>query len=332
MTRNEIIAALSAVGALMQEPDEQLSSVLRRTEINNPWFTDLECRRMLSSFSELMLNKSALETWAARYEENTTSKTVGLVLAGNVPFVGMHDIICVLVSGHKALIKLSSKDSFFFPWFKQQLVQMNAGFDQKLVFTDKLEQFDAIIATGSNNSARYFEYYFGKYPNIIRKNRTSVAILTGNESEETIYNLGKDVFYYYGLGCRNVSKVFIPEHFDKQLLFKYWEDYRYVTDNTKFKNNYDYNRALLMLNNTSYLTNDFYMLVDSDQLHSPLSVLYCETYFSEAALQEQLDLIAPELQCVVAAAPGNTAFGKTQFPGLSDYADFVDTMLFLNTI
>lgn len=333
MESGKTIDGLIAAGAFIQTKPDDLMAVLHRTEINNPWFTQTECLRMLDSICNKLLAADDLHTWVTQYNTKPVSpKTIGLVLAGNVPFVGMHDLICVLASGHNAKVKLSSKDMFFFPWFKQVLVKINGEFEQRIQFVDKLENFDAVIATGSNNSARYFEYYFGKYPHIIRKNRTSVAILTGNETEEQLRNLGKDVFYYYGLGCRNVGKVFIPEEFDRQLLFKYWEDYRYVTDNTKFKNNYDYNRALLLLNSTNYLTNDFYMLVDSNELFSPLSVLYCETYKSEQDLQEKLDIILPDLQCIVAAAPGNTMFGQTQYPGLSDYADHVDTMAFLTAL
>lgn len=295
----------------------------------NGWFTPEECRRMLDNFCAQFFDEQELTNWMKAYTATSTPKTVGLVMAGNVPFVGMHDLLCVVMSGNKALVKMSSKDDLFFPWMKETLQGIDPAMAEQIQFTEKLENFDAVIATGSNNSARYFEYYFGKYPHIIRKNRTSIAILTGNESDAELYDLGKDVFWYYGLGCRNVGKVFIPQHYDKQNLFRLWEDYRYVIDNTKYKHNYDYNRALLMLNKTNYLTNDFYMLVDSDQLYSPLSVLFAETYSNEADLNQKIELIAENLQCVVSQAPGNTAFGRTQLPGLSDYADHVDTMAFL---
>jgi len=327
-----IIKSLASLGKQLLAPNDALKSVLHKTEIHNPWFTNLECMRMLESISKQMLNTAALENLIQKSALPQQRKTIGLVLAGNVPFVGMHDLICVLVSGHQAKIKLSTKDTFFFKWMKQALVSLDNYFENAIQFVEKLEHFDAVIATGSNNSARYFEYYFGKYPHIIRKNRTSIAILTGAETETQLYDLGKDVFYYYGLGCRNVSKIFMPENYDLQQLFKFWEDYRYVAENTKFKNNYDYNRALLMLNNTPYLTNDFYMLVESDQLFSPLSVLYRETYYDTKNLQLQLDAISENLQCVVANAPGNTNFGATQYPGLSDYADHIDTMAFLSTV
>ncbi|MBK7441379.1 MAG: acyl-CoA reductase [Bacteroidetes bacterium] len=329
MDTKRVISSLAVFGQKIKNPDAELLAVLHRTEIHNPWFTPAETQRMLNSISENMLNEADLMLWASAYPKPASQKTIGLVLAGNVPFVGMHDLICVLVSGHFAQVKLSSKDMFFFPWLKKELVKLDPVFESQIQFVEKLENFDAVIATGSNNSSRYFEYYFGKYPHIIRKNRTSIAILTGDESDEELYNLGKDVFYYYGLGCRNVGKVFIPENYDKQNLFRLWEDYRYVTENTKYSNNYDYNRALLMLNSTDYLTNDFYMLLDNEQLFSPLSLLYCETYYTKENLAQKIEQISADLQCVVASAPGNTPFGKTQFPGLSDYADHIDTMAFL---
>lgn len=326
------IAAMTAFGALLQPDNADLQQLIRRTGYTNGWFTEEESWRMLESFRTQFLDAQALRSWMERYKSAPQPRTVALVLAGNVPFVGMHDLLCVLMSGHQALVKLSSKDPYFFPWMQEQLQHIAPEIAGQIRFTEKLEDFDAVIATGSNNSARYFQYYFGKYPHIIRKNRTSVAILTGDETEDDLRALGKDVFYYYGLGCRNVGKVFIPEGYDIQNLFRYWEDYRYVIDHMKYKNNYDYNRALLLLNNTYYLTNDFYMLVESDQLFSPLSVLYFETYKIAQDLEEKISAIAENLQCVVSLQPGNTPFGKTQFPGLSDYADHADTMQFLSEL
>ncbi|HMX03597.1 MAG TPA: acyl-CoA reductase [Chitinophagales bacterium] len=323
------IAALVSLGECLQTYPDDLSEVVTRMGHVNGWFTETECKRMLSSICGEFLQRDLLHTWMSNYQATETQKTIGIVMAGNVPFVGMHDLLCIIMSGHKAQVKMSSKDNLFFPWMKEALSKISPPVSEQITFTEKLENFDAVIATGSNNSARYFEYYFGKYPHIIRKNRTSIAILTGNESDDALYNLGKDVFWYYGLGCRNVGKVFIPEGYDKQHFFRLWEDYRYVVDNTKYKHNYDYNRALHLLNKTNYLTNDFYMLVDSDQLYSPLSVLYAETYLHDADLQLKLESIGENLQCVVSSAPGNTPFGKTQEPRLSDYADHVDTMQFL---
>lgn len=328
----ERIRALSTFGASLYEGNASLTDVLRQTQAQNGWFDREQLWTMLLSFRQQFFDAEKLQAWISGYTPADRMKTVGLVLAGNVPFVGMHDILCVLMSGHRAQIKLSSKDSYFFPWMQAQLQEIYPPLADQLSFTERLQDFDAVIATGSNNSARYFNYYFGKYPHIIRRNRTSVAVLHGDETPEQLEALGKDVFTFYGLGCRNVGKVFVPQGYDQQLLFKYWEPYRQVIDNPKYKHNYDYNRALLLLNNTPYLTNDFYMLVESEQLFSPLSVLYLQSYSDATDLQEKLDPIAADLQCIVSNRPGNTPFGKTQDPGLSDYADHIDTMQFLQSL
>ncbi len=333
MTLKERIDGFTELGDVLSSRDNDLSEVLYKTETHNPWFTKLNCELMLENLTENFFEREKLRSWSEKYgslpEKN---KTVGLVLAGNVPFVGMHDILSVIISGNKARVKLSSKDVFFFPWLHKQLIDINKEFGEKLLFVEKLENFDAVIATGSNNSARYFEYYFGKYPHIIRKNRTSIAILSGNESDEELYKLGKDVFYFYGLGCRNVSKIYFPELFDRQKLFRVWEDFRYISENTKYNNNFDYNRAILLLNQTPYLTNDFFMLQETDKLFSPISVLFCETYNDEQDLNNKIVALGENIQCVVAKSDGNTDFGQTQFPKLGNYADNVDTMEFLKNL
>ncbi len=324
------IQAFAELGNRIAAMPDDLKEIVYKTEMYNPWFTEQFCTLMLGSFRDHYLDKNKLAAWTAAYPDlPEKDKTIGLVLAGNVPFVGMHDLLCVLMSGNKAEVKLSSKDTFFFPWMQQQLVKINNAFNDRIVFTEKLTHFDAVIATGSNNSARYFDYYFGKYPHIIRKNRTSVAVLTGEESEAALKELGKDIFYYYGLGCRNVSKIFLPAGFEPEKLFRIWEDFRYVADNTKYKNNYDYNRTLLLLNQTPHLANDFFMLVETDQLFSPLAEIYFEYYADVDALFTKINAAGESLQCVVAAAEGNTPFGQSQFPQITDYADHVDTMEFL---
>lgn len=333
MKLTERIESIAATGAIIESMPADLQEVLQKTEAGNRWFTEMHCRLMLKNFTNAFLNAEKLQQWAFPYGELPDGgKTIGLVLAGNVPYVGMHDLLCVLMSGHRAMVKLSSKDLYFFPWWHNTLTEINPAFAYRIVFAERLENFDAVIATGSNNSSRYFEYYFGKYPHIIRKNRTSVAIITGNESDEQLKLLGRDVFYFYGLGCRNVSKLFVPRDFNVERIFPLWEDFNYVQDNNKYKNNYDYNRALLLLNNTPHLANDFFMLVETPDLFSPLSTVYYERYDNAEALQEKINAIGDQLQCVVANATGNTPFGQTQFPALADYADHVDTMQFLKGI
>lgn len=323
---------IGRLGEILQ-PGEELDALLAKTEAYNPWFTKFHTELMLQSFREHFFNEENIRNWLSSYEPlEEKNKTIGLVLAGNIPFVGMHDIISVLASGNKAKIKLSSKDQFLFPYLFGKLAETDPSLKEKIEFVDRLENFDAVIATGSNNSARYFEYYFGKYPHIIRKNRTSVAILTGDESEEDLHALGKDVFYYYGLGCRNVGKIYMPEFFEPEKLFRIWDALHYVMENNKYKNNYDYNRALLLLNQAPHLANDFFMMVEQPGLFSPLASVYYEYYSDRTELDVKINAVADDLQCVVTSAEGNTKFGQTQFPGLTDYADHVDTMAFLKSL
>ncbi|MFN0275851.1 MAG: acyl-CoA reductase [Chitinophagales bacterium] len=333
MNLNSNIETLVAFGKELKKGSSVLQELLHKTEIENGWFTQKNMQLSIDVFCENYFHEEKLSRWLSKYDiHENSNKTVGLILAGNIPFVGMHDLLCVLMSGNNAKVKLSSKDKYFFPYMMERLEKLNKDYANKVEFVEKLEKFDAVIATGSNNSARYFNYYFGKYPHIIRKNRTSTAILSGNETDEQLHGLGKDVFWYYGLGCRNVSKIYVPEAFDLQRLFKVWEDYRDVIDNNKYKNNFDYNRAILLLNQTPHLTNDFFMLVESDKIFSPLSLLYYEFYSSKSELEEKINAIHDDLQCVVASTEGNTPFGKTQFPELTDYADHVDTMEFLQKL
>jgi hypothetical protein len=333
MNLQQRINAFAQLRDVFLQPDEELDSVLDKTETHNPWFTRMHCELMLQNFAENYLSKGKLEAWAKKYGQLPEKNlTVGLVLAGNIPFVGMHDILSVLLCGYRAKIKLSSKDEYFFPYLHKKLKEANQGFHDKMIFAERLKDFDAIIATGSNNSARYFEHYFGKYPHIIRKNRTSIAVLTGNESEGEMTALGKDVFYYFGLGCRNVSKLYLPSGFEPQILFKIWDKFNYVIDNNKYKNNYDYNRALMLLNQVPHFANDFFFLTENQNLFSPLAILYFEYYTSKNDLEQKLNPLGENVQCIVAKADGNTLFGQTQFPELSDYADKADTMKFLMEI
>ncbi|MEZ5013105.1 MAG: acyl-CoA reductase [Chitinophagales bacterium] len=329
-TLEDIAEILAEAGKRLEGDAHGLPEVIEKTEMYNPWFTADHCNLMLQSFRDHYFAPEKLKQWISNYSGRPLNhKTTGLVFAGNVPFVGMADLLAVLMSGNSAMIKLSSKDSFFFPWFAEQLTSLSPVLGNRVVFTERLKDFDNIIATGSNNAARYFHYYFDKYPHIIRKNRTSVAIIHKDISDAELLALGKDVFYYYGLGCRNVGKLFLPDTFDITRIFEAWAPYAYVMDNTKYKNNYDYNRALLLLNKTEHFANDFFMLQETADLFSPLSVLYFSKYADTETLQTHLDEIAGDLQCVVASGAGNTAFGYSQFPELWDYADHVDTLDFL---
>jgi hypothetical protein len=275
------------------------------------------------------LSRDKLEKWLSAYpiEMPANPKTVGIVMAGNIPMVGFHDLLSVMVSGHNALIKLSSKDHVLLTWLLKKLFGLDEDWKNRITVSDLLRGMDAVIATGSNNSSRYFEYYFAKYPHIVRRNRGSVAVLTGDESEDDLKRLGFDMLSYFGLGCRNVSKLLVPEGYSFDFLFESIMPFRYVIDHNKYKNNYDYNRTLLLMNKEPHLANEFLMLREDDRIVSPVAMVHYETYKTEDELNKILLKDEQNIQCV--AGSDFIPFGKTQSPELWDYADGVDTMKFL---
>jgi len=255
-------------------------------------------------------------------------------MAGNIPMVGFNDLLCVLISGNKFVGKLSSDDKFLLPFIAKILIAANSKFSDYIEFTEgQLKNIDAVIATGSNNSSRYFDYYFGKYPNIIRKNRNSIAVLTGNESMNDLRLLGKDVFQYFGLGCRNVSKLFVPKGYKFHTFYESIFDYKNFNKNNKYGNNYEYNRTVyLMSNHPSLLDNNFLLLKEAPAYTSPIGVLFYEFYSDIHALNERLEKEKEQIQCIVSRSPvikNKIDFGEAQCPGLADYADGIDTMRFL---
>jgi hypothetical protein len=277
----------------------------------NAWFTLEEVQRSVTSLSN-MLNNTDLEKWFESIEITETPKKVGLILAGNIPLVGFHDVLSVLATGNIALIKLSSFE-----------------------YTERLKDFEAIIATGSNNSSRYFDYYFGKVPHIIRKNRNSVAVLTGEESVESMRRLGHDIFDYFGLGCRNVSKIYIPEDYEIKNFFEPIEQFQPIVNHFKYNNNYDYNKSIYLVNGVKHFDNGFLLLKEDQALPSPLAVLYYEKYNSLEEVKGRLTLEKDNIQCVVAEVQldlesPELGFGQSQSPRLWDYADNVNTIAFLN--
>lgn len=280
-----------------------------------------------------MLDETQLRTWLAAYNlENLQPRKVGVVMAGNIPLVGFHDLLTVLLSGNYLYAKLSSEDTFLPKWLVHQLVSIEPGFKDFVVFVDLLKDVDAVIATGSDNTARYFEYYFSKKPHIIRRNRSSLAVLTGFESPEELAKLGGDIFQYYGLGCRNVSKLFVPEGYHPEALFQALEPYKWVLDHHKYANNYDYNKSILLVNQTPHYDNGFLLLTENKQLASPISVIHLETYVSQEDLKQKLAALKNKIQCVVSALgwyQGSVPFGEAQCPTVDQYADNVDTMAFL---
>jgi hypothetical protein len=302
----------------------------------NGWFTPESVAQALKGLA-LMLEEKSITEFSKNITEPQEPKTVAVIMAGNIPAVGFHDMLCVLLSGHNILIKVSSDDPAFIPFLAGMLIYYQQDFAPKINFSEgKLINFDSVIATGSDNTAKHFEYYFGKYPNIIRKNRSSVAILNGKETKEELTRLGKDIFDYYGLGCRNVTKIYVPEGYVFDGLFESLYEYKYVLDNKKYNNNYEYNRAIYLLDLIPFLDNNFLMIKESSDLHAPTSVLFYETYTNQESLVEKINLLLPNLQCIVTnfdiEGLKTIALGCTQEPSIFDFADNVNTLDFLNKI
>lgn len=311
------------------------AEIIQMAQHYNGWFTPEQVYFAIKSWANA-LTESNLDQWLASYNfDNTTSKTVGLILAGNIPLVGFHDFLSVLISGHKALVKTSSKDEKLLPYLAKYLISVQPVLEKQIEFTEgKLENFDAVIATGSNNTARYFEYYFSKVSNIIRKNRNSVAVLDGTETKEELIALGDDIFKYYGLGCRNVSKIFVPQGYDFTLFFEAMFHYGEIIHYERYANNYDYNKAVFLMSEFKILDNEFMTLKQDTSYSSPISSVFYEYYENLDQIKQKLALDAELIQCIVSKnlVPNSLNFGQTQHPQLWDYADNVDTISFLTKI
>ena len=334
---DKIINTFSTLGDILNHPDEELSTLISDQAHYNAWFTPANVEKAVTSIGK-MLNRDDLSAWLNTYPLNEHEpKRVGLILAGNIPLVGFHDILCVLASGNYALIKLSSQDNKLIKYVLQKLVEIDNDYANKFSFIERLENFDAVIATGSNNTSRYFDYYFGKVPNIIRRNRNSIAVITGNETAEQLHELGHDIFDYYGLGCRNVSKLLVPEGYNFNFFFESIQSYEPIIHHHKYNNNYDYNKSIYLVNSDKHLDNGFLLLKKDEKLTSPLAVLFYDNYSDLGAVQETISRETENIQCVVSGAKLDiknqlVGFGESQQPKLWDYADGVDTMDFLSNL
>ena len=307
---------------------------IERAHESNGWFTKENVLFAIESLTKALTLEN-LEKWTSNYNfnEKLPVKNVAIIMAGNIPLVGFHDLLSVLISGNNAIVKLSSNDQFFLPLIVKYLEYSNPNFKGRVTFTkDKLENFDTVIATGSNNTARYFDHYFGKYPNIIRKNRNSVAVLTGNETKQELELLGEDIFKYFGLGCRSVSKLFVPKEYNFDLLFSALYKFKDIINYKKYENNYDYNKAVYIMSLFNVLENGFVMLKEDSSFASPIATLFYEYYDSKESLFEKLESNKENIQCIVSHLDNKTFinFGESQNPKLWDYADGVDTLEFLS--
>lgn len=309
--------------------EDEFENLYLNARNQNAWFTESSVRLAIDGLCEF-LEREKIENWLSNYDLNEIKpKEVGIIAAGNIPMVGFHDVLCVLLSGHHLMLKMSSSDSALMQFVIDELVYINPEMQESIAVVERLNDAEVVIATGSDNSARYFEYYFKNKPHIIRKNRTSVAVITGNETTEQLKAFGNDLFQYFGLGCRNVSKVFIPADYNKSILLDALQSYKEVIHHHKYCNNYDYNRSIYLVNMEEHLDTGFFLMKESSALVSPISVLFYETYETESELNELLTRDEEKIQCVVGSGTGQVAFGQAQYPQLSDYADGVDVMDFL---
>lgn len=346
MTQQAIIQAFSRLGTIMQGAAtnqsfsqewnisevlyEKLQDAILRQKSLNGWFTEDMVNFSLLSHGK-MLEKSTLEQFVVNYRFAEQSKHVLVVMAGNIPLVGFHDFICVLLSGHQIIAKLSSDDKRLLPILCEILVEIDERFQERIVLTEGVSKgFDAVIATGSDNSLIYFEQYFSNYPHIFRKNRTSLAVLDGTETKEELEQLGMDIFQYYGLGCRNVSHLLIPESYDLDTFFGGIISYGDIVNHNKYGNNYDYNRAVHLISEIPLLENGFLLLKETTDLVSPLAMVHYHRYKNQAEVDEYIENNKTSIQVII--GKNYFPFGKAQQPEITDFADNIDTMKFLESI
>ena len=326
------IALLSRLGEYFFSNEPGWLAAKEKASLENPWFTKEFIDISLNNIANWFLKKDILQKWAIQYnlpEENNSVKSVGVVMAGNIPLVGFHDFLSVFITGNKIIIKPSSKDETLIKHIVNCLISWDKEVASLVQFQEMLKGCDAYIATGSNNSSRYFEYYFRKYPHIIRRNRTSVAILEGNETTEELEKLADDVYLFFGLGCRNVTKIHVPVGYDFITLLSAFKKYDFLSDHHKYRNNYDYRLAIHILNNKFYMTNNSIILFENQSLFSPISQINYEYYSNKKEVLENLKG-SQELQCII--GHDQIPFGEAQVPSINDFADKVNTLEFLLAI
>jgi hypothetical protein len=332
MNPEKYITAFVKLGKYVEENPESLQEILNKTYVYNSWFTKENTQKALQNIASEFLAREKLENWLADYsiDYSKSPKVIAIVAAGNIPMVAFHDILCILISGNALQLKLSEKDKFLLPHLLDKLVEFEPDFRNKISIQQKLEKFDAIIATGSNQAAKHFTYYFSKYKHIIRKHRNAIAVLTGKETEEEIRQLGADIFDYFGLGCRNVSKLFVPKDFELIGLKNGLSDYKEIMQHNQYMNNLDYQRTLYLMNQTPLLDIDFVNIVENDSLHSPISCLHVQRYTSMEEVENSIQQETDDIQCIV--GKDYLPFGKSQQPSLRDYADNIDTLKFITEL
>lgn len=342
MTTDKRINAFCRLGERMIEESaaqstSPLNNAIECAHIHTPWFTANNVRNSINAIAKQWLNRETIESWLSRYSaeklNRQTPKTIGVIMAGNIPLVGFHDFMCVLISGHRFLGKFSSKDGNLMQTIMKMLTEVEPEFSSIIEITDnQLKGFDAVIATGSDNTSRYFDYYFKNYPSIIRKHRNSIAIITGNETPTDFGHLSNDIFNYFGLGCRNVSKLLVPKGYNFIPMLDNFVKWQSLTNHNKYANNYEYNRAIYTMNRVPHLDTGYLIVTPSEAIESPVGVLFYQEYSTLKNAIDYIDQNAERVQCIVGNAgthPQVIPFGTTQSPRIDDYADGVDTVEFL---
>ncbi len=333
MSLDDRLDALGYLRTYLVEPDERLEAAVKYAAMKNVWFTEDTINHRLRTIRDLYLDDAALRSWLNQYsvlDKQTQQQAVGIVAAANIPLVVIHDVLCVFLSGHTSLVKLSDRDKYLLPFLIEVIAERYPSIQQEIVFVERLKDYDAVIATGSTNTSRYFHQYFGQVPHIIRANRTGIGILTGNESDEELDNLSLDIVQYFGLGCRNISMLLVPKHYNFDRLLESLHKRKDLVRHSPFKNNYDYNKSLHILNGQDHLSTGSIMLIEQEKPSGQPSVCAFRHYSSETEILEILKSNAAQIQLIAGQHPSaTTQFGESQFPKLMDYADGVDTMEFL---
>ncbi|MGO1243815.1 MAG: acyl-CoA reductase [Sphingobacterium sp.] len=333
MTVEQRIKAFVSLGEFLSQAEPELTLTLERASQLNRWYTVENTSKQIVAITQ-NLTQYKLREWIAPFDFSQYPKTVGLILAGNIPLVGFHDVLSVLLAGFRAQVKVSSDDAGLTAYLLHKLIEIEPQFYEQINIVDRLSNFDLIIATGSDNSSRYFDYYFGSKPHIIRRNRNSVAILNGTETREQLQGLGNDIFDYFGLGCRSVSKLFIPKNYPINIFFEAIESFKEVSNHFKYANNYDYNKSIYLINGETHYDNGFLLLKSDERNASPLAVIFYQEYDSQQELAEQLNAQSDKIQCITTQIAIETLIptfplGQAQCPSLTDYADDIDTLAFL---
>ncbi|MEZ4843863.1 MAG: acyl-CoA reductase [Bacteroidia bacterium] len=333
LSKEEIIAAFAELGYRLRPENPNIQWPKEQAYLANNWFTDDNLNYCLANW-QLALSQEKIETWLADVIPTQHPKMVGIVMAGNIPLVGLHDLLCVLAAGHKAKVKLSSNDEAMMKFVIRKLAEINPKFGKFIVVAEQLKNIDAVIATGSNNTARHFSYYFRNIPALIRHNRTSVAVLTGSETSQDLKNLANDIFRYFGLGCRSVTKLFVPDKYDITQFLRETEGYSDLINHNKYANNYTYHKAIFLMNSTRHLDTGYLLVKEDEHLHSPLACIFYQRYIMLDEVKNMLKTQEQDIQVVVSNHKeiDSIPFGTSQLTSLTDYADGVDTLQFLTKL